>query len=139
MPLPSTTVVVPPPSSAPQCAAPSIPSAPPETTCTPLVARCFANACARCIPAALAARAPTIATTRPCPSGRSHPSPGLVITVVTRGMQLATSATAVKCERSGARDFSRLRVAPTLYTGSLLRLLHHDDVAHAHLLDCQSD
>src|SRR5688500_14134951 len=66
----------------------------------------------------------------------------MVIAVVTRGMQLATRASYVKCERSSASDFRRLHVTPTsIYARlrGLLRLLHHHDVAHAHLLNRERD
>ena len=64
-------MVLPPPSSAPRCAAPSTPAAPPDTTVIPALARPTATACARVSAASVDSRAPTIATLRPaaCPGG----------------------------------------------------------------------
>ena len=58
-----------PPSSAPRCAAASIPSAPPETIVWPCCEAIAASSCVRRQPARLAARAPTIASSGRVGSG----------------------------------------------------------------------
>ena len=116
-PEPMTATVVPPARTAAACAAPSMPTASPDTTVAPTATRSAAIRAAMRRPASVARRVPTMATADPAPSAAGSPSTNRTCGGISIGSQPARVGGVLdrhdpQAERLGSARASLRRARP---------------------------